>query len=58
MTDLDAAGHRKDPLEKMMVKQERDKIMKYLKCRLDMRRDFTALVYTADGMAGEGTRRA
>lgn len=41
---MDAGSHMGNPPERVLDKQENDKITKYLELCLDMKQDFTALL--------------
>ena len=54
--DSDATKCCRDPALAVLAQQEQQKKIKYLERCLKMRRDFTALVYSVDGMTGEDVR--
>jgi hypothetical protein len=58
ITDSDAASHRTTEVSKLLARQEKEKKGKYLQSCLEMRKDFTPLVYTVDGVAGREARSA
>ena len=58
ITDSDAPAHRTVEVPKLLARQEKEKKSKYLKSCLEMRKDFTPLVYTVDGVAGREARSA
>jgi hypothetical protein len=58
ITDSDAPTHRTVEVPKLLARQEKEKKSKYLQSCLEMRKDFTPLVYTVDGVAGREARSA
>jgi hypothetical protein len=58
ITDSDAATHRTVEVSKLLARQEKEKKSKYLQSCHEMRKDFTPLVYTVDGVAGREARTA
>jgi hypothetical protein len=58
ITDSDAASHRTVEVSKLLARQEKEKKTKYLHSCHEMRKDFTPLVYTVDGVAGREARSA
>ncbi len=52
VTDTDARSHRHKGLDKVLAGQEKEKKDKYLRRCHELRKDFTPLVYSVDGMAG------
>ena len=52
VTDTDARSYRHQAPAKVLATQEREKKGKYLARCLELRKDFTPLVYSVDGMAG------
>jgi hypothetical protein len=58
ITDSDAPAHRTVEVPKLLARQEKEKKNKYLQSCLEMRKDFTPLVYTVDGVAGREARSA
>jgi hypothetical protein len=58
ITDSDAPSHRTVEVSKLLARQEKEKKGKYLQNCLEMRKDFTPLVYTVDGVAGREARSA
>ena len=58
ITDTDARSARGRDYTKVLAAQEKEKKTKYLQSCLQMRKDFTPLVYTVDGIAGREARNA
>jgi hypothetical protein len=58
VTDTDAKSHRTTEVSKLLARQEKEKKAKYLPSCLEMRKDFTPLVYSVDGVAGREARSA
>ena len=58
ITDSDAATHWTVEVSKLLARQEKEKKSKYLQSCHEMRKDFTPLVYTVDGVAGREARTA
>ena len=56
VADSDAIKYCRAPALVVLTQQEQQKKTSYLDRCLDMRRDFTDLVYTLDGMMGEDVR--
>ncbi len=52
ITDTDARSARGRDYTKVLAAHEKEKKTKYLQSCLQMRKDFTPLVYTVDGIAG------
>ena len=52
ITDTDARSHRHKTPAKVLAEQEREKKGKYLARCQELRKDFTPLIYSVDGMAG------
>ena len=51
--DSDSTKYCRYPSLAVLVQQEQQKKIKYIERSLEMRRDFTALIYLVDGMTGE-----
>ena len=58
ITDTDARSHRNKDVSKVLAAQEKEKKDKYLKTCHEMRKDFTPMVYSVDGIAGREARSA
>ena len=58
ITDCDCATHRGKPYEKVLKEQEDEKKRKYLGTCRELRKDFTPLVYSVDGVPGREARSA
>jgi hypothetical protein len=58
ITDTDARSYRKKEFEKVLLQQEKEKKDKYLQTCLEMRKDFTPMVYLVDGIAGHKAQNA
>jgi hypothetical protein len=58
ITDPDARSARARDFTKILAMHEKEKKDKYLQTCLQMRKDFTPLVYTVDGIAGREARNA
>ena len=56
LADSDATKCCRYPALAVLAQQEQQKKTKYLERCLKMRRDFTALVYSVDGMTGGDVR--
>jgi hypothetical protein len=54
ITDTDAQSYRKKEFAKVLEQHEKEKKEKYLQNCLEMRKDFTPMVYSVDGIAGAG----
>ena len=52
ITDTDARSYRHKCPHKVLADQEEEKKKKYLDTCHELRKDFTPLVYSVDGMAG------
>jgi hypothetical protein len=52
ITDTDARSYRKKEFAKVLEQHEKEKKNKYLQNCLEMRKDFTPMVYSVDGIAG------
>eukprot|EP00957_Ditylum_brightwellii_P180736 13768931-Ditylum_brightwellii.AAC.1 len=53
VTCLDSPSYQGQEPAKVLLRQEKEKKGKYLQPCLEWRRNFTPLVYSADGMAGD-----
>ena len=58
ITDTDARSYRKKGFAKVLEQHEKEKKDKYLQNCLEMRKDFTPMVYSVDGIAGREARNA
>jgi hypothetical protein len=58
ITDTDARSYRKKEFGKILSQHEKEKKDKYLRTCLKMRKDFTPMVYSVDGIAGRKARDA
>ena len=58
ITNTDSRAHRNKDPTKCLESQEKEKKDKYERACREQRKDFTALVYSIDGMAGPKTRAA
>ena len=58
ITDTDAKSYRKKEFGKVLSQHEKEKKDKYLQTCLEMRKDFTPMVYSVDGIAGREARNA
>jgi hypothetical protein len=58
ITDTDARSARGRDFAKVLAAHEKEKKNKYLQPCLQMRKDFTPLVYSVDGIAGREARNA
>jgi len=56
ITDTEAHSHRNKDPAKVLELQEKEKKDKYLQTGHELRKDFTPLVYSVDGMAGKEAR--
>ncbi len=52
ITDRDAQSYQKKEFAKVLEQHEKEKKDKYLQNCLEMRKDFTPIVYSVDGIAG------
>ncbi len=52
ITDTDTRSYRKKEFAKVLEQHEKEKKDKYLQNCLEMRKDFTPMVYSVDGIAG------
>ena len=58
ITDTDAKSYRKKDFGKVLLQHEKEKKDKYLQTCLELRKDFTPMVYSVDGIAGREARNA
>jgi hypothetical protein len=58
ITDTDSRSYRKKEFGKVLLQHEKQKKDKYLRACLEMRKDFTPMVYSVDGIAGREARNA
>jgi hypothetical protein len=58
ITDTDAKSYRKKEPTKVLEQHEKEKKDKYLQNCLEMRKDFTPMVYSVDGIVGREARNA
>ncbi len=58
ITDTDAGSYRKKDFAKVLEQHKKEKKDKYLQNCLEMRKDFTTMVYSVDGIAGREARNA
>jgi len=58
ITDTDARSNRKKEFAKVLEQHEKEKKDKYLQNCLEMRKDFTPMVYSVDGIAGREAQNA
>ena len=58
ITDTDARSARGRDYAKILAAHEKEKKNKYLQSCLQMRKDFTPLVYSVDGISGREARNA
>jgi len=58
ITDTDARSYRKKEFAKVLEQHEKEKKDKYLQNCLEMRKDFTPMIYSVDGIAGREARNA
>ena len=56
VADSDATKYCRSPALSVLAQQKKQKKTNYLERCLEMRRDFTELVYLVDGMTGEDMR--
>jgi hypothetical protein len=56
ITDTDARSYWKKKFGKVLSQHEKEKKDKYLQTCLEMRKDFTPMVYLVDGIAGRKAR--
>ena len=58
ITDTDAHSYQKKEFAKVLEQHEKEKKDKYLQNCLEMRKDFTPMIYSVDGIAGREARNA
>ena len=58
ITDTDAKSYRKKDFGKVLSQHEKEKKDKYLRTCLELRKDFTPMVYSVDGIAGREAQNA
>ena len=58
ITDTESRSYRNRDFEKVLALQEKEKKDKYLASCHEMRKDFTPLVYSVDGIAGREAKAA
>ena len=58
ITDTDARSHRKKEFAKVLEQHKKEKKDKYLQNCLEMRKDFTPMVYSVDGIAAREAQNA
>jgi hypothetical protein len=58
ITDTDARSYRKKEFGKVLSQHEKEKKDKYLRTCLEMRKDFTPMLYSVDVIAGREARNA
>ncbi len=58
ITDTQSCSYRNKYYQKVLVQQEKEKKNQYLRPCLEMRKDFTPLVYSVDGIAGREAKNA
>ena len=58
ITDTDARSYRNKDVDKVLKAHEKEKKDKYLKTCHALRKDFTPMVYTVDGIAGREAKSA
>ena len=58
ITDTDAKSYRKKDFGKVLLQHEKEKKDKYLRTCLELRKDFTPMVYSVDGIAGREAQNA
>jgi hypothetical protein len=58
ITDTDARSYRKKEFAKVLEQHEKEKKDKYLQNCLEMRKDFTPMIFSVDGIAGREARNA
>ena len=57
ITDTDARSYRKKEFAKVLEQHEKEKKDKYLQNCLEMRKNFTPMVYSVDGIAVRKARK-
>jgi hypothetical protein len=58
ITDTQSRSYRNKDYQKVLAQQEKEKKNQYLHPCLEMRKDFTPLVYSVDGIAGREAKNA
>ena len=58
ITDTQSLSYRNKDYQKVLVQQEKEKKNQYLHPCLEMRKDFTPLVYSVDGITGREAKNA
>jgi len=58
ITDTQSRSYRNKDYQKVLAQQEKEKKKQYLRPCLEMRKDFTPLVYSVDGIAGREAKNA
>jgi hypothetical protein len=58
ITDTNARSYQKKDYGKVLLQHKKEKKDKYLRTCLEMRKDFTPMVYWVDGIAGREARNA
>jgi hypothetical protein len=58
ITDTQSRSYRNKDYQKVIAQQEKEKKNQYLRPCLEMRKDFTPLVYSVDGIAGREAKNA
>ena len=58
ITDTDARSYWKKEFAKVLEQHEKEKKDKYLQNCLEMRKDFTPMIYSVDGIEGREARNA
>ena len=58
ITNTESRSYRNRDFEKVLASQEKEKKDKYLASCHEMRKDFTPLVYSVDGIAGREAKAA
>ena len=58
ITDTESRSYRNRDFRKVLASQEKEKKDKYLASCHEMRKDFTPLVYSVDGIAGREAKAA
>jgi hypothetical protein len=58
ITDTQSRSYRNKDYQKVLAQQEKEKKNQYLCPCLEMRKDFTPLVYSVDGIAGREAKNA
>jgi hypothetical protein len=58
ITDTQSRSYRNKDYKKVLAQQDKEKKNQYLRPCLEMRKDFTPLVYSVDGIAGREAKNA